>query len=133
MTREEEIINAATEVRMASAETLTSRGTHHSIDDMPFVDKMITYDEVAENAFIKGAEWADKNPNINSLWHTPDEPPEPKKRLIIHCDEKNEWNPIDQLVYYVDPEYPWDRTVKIYSILHWAYAEDLVPNFNEEF
>lgn len=61
MTREEQIINAATEARMASAETLTTRGTHHSIDDVPFVDKMITYDEVAENAFIKGAEWADNH------------------------------------------------------------------------
>lgn len=62
MKREEEIINAATEARMASAETLTPRGTHISIDDVPFVDKIITYDEVAENAFIKGAQWADTHP-----------------------------------------------------------------------
>lgn len=62
MTREKEILNAATEARMASAETLTTRGTHHSIDDIPFIDEMITYDEVAENAFIKGAKWADEHP-----------------------------------------------------------------------
>lgn len=62
MTREEEIINAATEARMASAETLTPKGTHISIDDVPFINKIITYDEVAENAFIKGAKWADEHP-----------------------------------------------------------------------
>lgn len=84
------------------------------------------------DCFEEGAEWADKFPNINSLWHTPDDPPEPKKRLIIHCDEEKEWNPIDQLVYYVNSKYSWDETVKIYNILHWAYATDLVPNFNEK-
>lgn len=82
--------------------------------------------------FRRGVEWADEHPNINSLWHTPDDPPEPKKRLIIHCDEEKEWNPIDQLVYCVNSKYSWDETVKIYNILHWAYATDLVPNFNED-
>lgn len=84
------------------------------------------------DCFEEGVEWADEHPNINSLWHTPDDPPEPKKRLIIHCDEEKEWNPIDQLVYCVNSKYSWDETVKIYNILHWAYAKDLVPNFNEE-
>lgn len=82
-------------------------------------------------SFEAGAKWADKHPDINSLWHTPDEVPQFKKRLVIHCDEENEWNPIDQLVYLDNPEYPWDELVKLYSILHWAYATDLVPNFNE--
>lgn len=132
MTRGEEIINAATEARMASAETLTSRGTHHSIDDIPFVDKMITYDKVAENAFIKGAEWADKHLNINSLWHTPDEIPQYNKRIVIHCNEESEWNPIDNTFYYENSVYTWDKVVELYNILHWAYAKDLVPNFNED-
>lgn len=70
--------------------------------------------------------------DLSQIWHTPDDPPEPKKRLIIHCDEEKEWNPIDQLVYCVNSKYSWDETVKIYNILHWAYAKDLVPNFNEE-
>lgn len=84
------------------------------------------------DCFEEGVEWADKNPNINSLWHTPNDPPEPKKRLIIHCDEEKEWNPIDNTVLYEDSEYPWKELVELYNILHWAYAEDLVPNFNEE-
>lgn len=83
-------------------------------------------------AFIEGAEWADKHPDINSLWHTPDEMPQYNKRIIIHCDEKLEWHPIDNTVHFEDPEYPWSKVVEIFHILHWAYATDLVPNFNEK-
>lgn len=112
MTREEEIRNA----KNTFYERIYEEGFYYDPRD----------------CFEEGAEWADEHPNINSLWHTPDEPPEPKKRLIIHCDEEKEWNPIDQLVYCVNSKYSWDETVKIYNILHWAYATDLVPNFNEK-
>ena len=122
MTREEQIIEAGIEYTMQNNPVCIGG------DNFYEMAKILNRNK----SFEEGAKWADKNPNINSLWHTPDEPPEPKKRLIIHCDEKNEWNPIDQLVYNVDPEYPWNRTVKIYNILHWAYAKDLVPNFNED-
>lgn len=83
-------------------------------------------------AFEEGAKWADKNPNLDSLWHTPDEIPQYNKRILIHCDEKLEWNPIDNTVHFEDPEYPWSKVVEIFHILHWAYAKDLVPNFNEK-
>lgn len=83
-------------------------------------------------AFIEGAEWADNHPNINSLWHTPDDPPESEKRLVIHCDEKMEWNPINNTILYKESDYSWSEIVELYNILHWAYAKDLVPNFNEK-
>lgn len=44
---------AAREARMASAETLTTYGTHTSLDDFTY----LSHDEIAEAAFIKGAEW----------------------------------------------------------------------------
>lgn len=44
---------AAKEARMASAETLTTYGTHTSLDDFTY----LSHDEIAEAAFIKGAEW----------------------------------------------------------------------------
>ena len=47
---------AAKEARMASAETLTTYGTHQSLDDFTG----LSYDEIAEYAFIKGAEWQAK-------------------------------------------------------------------------
>lgn len=60
MKREEEIQRAAEEARAASAETLTTHGTHSHLDDIPFID--LSYDEIAESAFVKGAEWADEHP-----------------------------------------------------------------------
>ena len=60
MKRKEEIQRAAEEARAASAETLTTHGTHSYLDDIPFID--LSYDEIAESAFVKGAEWADKHP-----------------------------------------------------------------------
>lgn len=122
MTREEQIIEAGIEYTMQNNPVCISGDNFHEMSKMLNRNK----------SFEEGAKWADKNPNLDSLWHTPDEPPEPKKRLIVHCDEEKEWDPIDQLVYYEGPEYSWDKTVKIYSILHWAYAKDLVPNFNEK-
>lgn len=47
---------AAREARMASAETLTTYGTHTSLDDFTY----LSHDEIAEAAFIKGAEWQAK-------------------------------------------------------------------------
>lgn len=60
MKREEEIQRAAEEARAASAETLTTHGAHSHLDDIPFID--LSYDEIAESAFVKGAEWADEHP-----------------------------------------------------------------------
>ena len=47
---------AAKEAKMASAETLTTYGTHTSLDDFTY----LSHDEIAEAAFIKGAEWQAK-------------------------------------------------------------------------
>ena len=47
---------AAKEARMASAETLTTYGTHTSLDDFTY----LSHDEIAEAAFIKCAEWQAK-------------------------------------------------------------------------
>jgi len=60
MNRKEEIQKASEESRAASAETLTTHGEHSRIDDIPFIK--LSYDEIAESAFVKGAEWADAHP-----------------------------------------------------------------------
>lgn len=123
MTREEQILNKAIDYSEIEENFLEYDDCGDVCNDKNFIGK----------AFIEGAKWADEHPNINSLWHTPDEVPQYNKKLVTHCDEKMEWNPINHTIYYDDPEYPWDELVKIYNILHWAYAKDLVPNFNEDF
>ncbi len=60
MTREEEIQKAAVEARCAVA-TSASGDNYSSIDDLPFIERKLSYDELIENAFIRGAEWADNH------------------------------------------------------------------------
>lgn len=70
---------AAKEARMASAETLTALGTHTSLDDFTG----LSYDEIAESAFIKGAEWKE----MQSLWISiEDELPNDNQKIIILDD-----------------------------------------------
>lgn len=61
MTREEEIQKEAIEIRCAIA-TSVSGDNYSSIDDLPFIEGKISYDELVEKAFIKGAMWADAHP-----------------------------------------------------------------------
>ncbi len=61
---------AAKEARMASAETLTTYGTHTSLDDFTY----LSHDEIAESAFIKGADWQSKqSPWISVKERLPEE------------------------------------------------------------
>lgn len=61
---------AAKEARMASAETLTTYGTHTSLDDFTY----LSHDEIAEAAFIKGAEWQSRqSPWISVKERLPEE------------------------------------------------------------
>lgn len=70
---------AAKEARMASAETLTTYGTHTSLDDFTY----LSHDEIAEAAFIKGAEWQSKQ----SPWISVKERlPEENENIIIMCE-----------------------------------------------
>ena len=66
--KQEEINKAAEEARRASAETLTTFGTQHYIDDVvALTDMRLSYDEVAESAFVKGAEWVLSQPLCKRL------------------------------------------------------------------
>lgn len=73
MTKEETkqtVKEAAIEARMASAETLTTYGTHTSLDDFEY----LSHDEIAEAAFVKGTEWqAKQSPWISVKERLPDE------------------------------------------------------------
>ena len=122
MTREEQIIEAGIEYTMQNDPVCIGG------DNFYEMSKMLNRNK----SFEAGAKWADKNPNINSLWHTPDEIPQYNKRLVIHCNEKMEWPPINNTILYKESDYTWSEIVELYNILHWAYAKDLVPNFNEE-
>lgn len=81
---------AAKEARMTSAETLTTYGTHTSLDDFTY----LSHDEIAESAFIKGADWQSKqSPWISVKGQLPEDTNEKLVMLvdgtirIAHYDE----------------------------------------------
>lgn len=80
-------------------------------------------------AFREGAEWADNHP-VN-VWHSASEEPKCKELLIVYCDDIGGL-PIDTFIYHGAGDYPWEEVVKIYSIIYWAYAKDLLPKGGEK-
>lgn len=118
-----QIEEAAVEARIASASTLTPRGTHTSIDGIPFVEGKFSYDEISEAAFVKGAEW-----RINSVWHKDkNDVPEEHRNVLIKI--LNDDVDVDYWVEQYNKRYhstdntgiDWDE------VLMWAYIDDLIP------
>ena len=71
---------AAKECRRTTAQSIGVYAQYHSIDECP--NHGITYDEIAEAAFIKGAEWQAKQ----SPWISVKEQlPEENENIIIMC------------------------------------------------
>lgn len=77
-------------------------------------------------AFEEGVEWADKNPDISSLWHDASEEPEGVNCKIL-CQDKYErfWSEkkIGIKLVYKD----WNTYTEIEGVVRWAYIEDLLP------
>ena len=78
--------------------------------------------DLVEKAFIEGAKWADKNIYISSIWNDINIVPSDNKGIIyltkngkigvIKSIKSNNWG------WYVAHKY---------SIIKWAYIEDLLP------
>lgn len=95
--------------------------TYESLDscDIEFINCII-------DAFEAGAKWADANPNsgvvdLSQVWHDAKEEPE-KGKLLIGIDE-------DEVSIYkwVDQDKDWLSLVEWFSLIRWAYLEDLLP------
>lgn len=128
MTREEEIQKAAIEARCAVA-TSVSGDNYSSIDDLPFIEGKLSYDGLVEEAFTKGAEWADTHPaKKQTIWHTPDIEPEPETRIIYTDIGGDEF--VFQTVYRKNRFFGmmkgWEVTVENYKIAKWAYIDDII-------
>lgn len=101
---------AAKEARMTSAETLTTYGTHTSLDDFTY----LSHDEIAESAFIKGADWQSKQ----SPWISVKERlPEPNKEVLLY--DKN------SIRHYV---IGWLRRDKGYNKGMWALSNGWIED-----
>jgi len=127
MTKEETkqtVEEAAIEARMASAETLTTYGTHTSLDDFEY----LSHDEIAEAAFVKGAEWQSKQPPWISVKERLPEEGQPvlirlKDGVIrLACYDIEE----DSNIYFWNDNYAYE-TFRPWDVTHWRE----IPSFDE--
>lgn len=104
------IEEAAKEARMASAETLTTHGTHTSLDDFTY----LSHDEIAESAFIKGAEWKAKQ----SPWHEVSEEPKKGEHICVQVGSGHltSWFATSNI----------RKNFEDYNAIRWAYVSDLI-------
>ena len=82
--------------------------------------------------FEAGAKWADNNPksgliDLSQAWHKAKE--EPKKGECI-LGEYQGGIYQTYLYGYVDCE--WSSYVKVFSLIRWAYVNDLLPKGGEQ-
>lgn len=86
------------------------------------------------DSFIEGANWADKHPNLESLWHNASEEPQIGSNIVV-VDKMGQWWDIQPY----DGEYDdcngltgWRCCVVHYNnIQSWAYIRDLLPKGGE--
>ena len=90
-------------------------------DDRGWTDK--NDKEFVEKAFIEGAKWADNNINIFSIWNDVNIVPSDNKG-IIYLTKKGKIGIIKAIK---SNKWDWYVTDK-YSIVKWAYIDDLLPN-----
>ena len=76
----------------------------------------------------EGLEAADKEPNLERLWHNANEKPHAKEWLLVQLDKDNY-----KILYlkdlYIDM---WCDLCKIFTFIRWAYIEDLLPKGGKE-
>lgn len=110
---------AAKECRRTTAQSMSVYAQYHSIDECP--NHGITYDEIAEAAFIKGAEWQSKQ----SPWISVEDaiPNELAKGM---CQVKYVDGSIDEMAMREVNKwiYPY---IKTRYVTHWK----TIPSFDE--
>ena len=120
MTREEEI-------KCASKDYV-----NYLLDKLEYHNEDYTEDDIRQ-AFEKGAMFADKNPDLSSLWHDASEEPKEHSKIVI-IDTKGAWWNID----YASDDfegyglYGWAFCIAHYNLKIWAYIDDLLPKGGEQ-
>ena len=73
------------------------------------------------NAFKDGANW-----RINSVWHKPEEVPEPYANLLVKC-----LGGYKMWALWTNHIRDWESLVEKNGVIRWAYIDDLIPTEDE--
>lgn len=82
-------------------------------------------------AFLHGAEWADKHPNLESLWRDASEEPHNGSHILMQYNYEGDKELKSFHIKY-DEYMNWQKLIKIYGISQWAYISDLLPKGGEQ-
>ena len=77
---------------------------------------------------IKGLAAADKEPNLERLWHDAKEEPKKNSKIAI-VNTKGEWWNINYSSDVIDDFglYGWDLCKAYFKLKAWAYIDELLP------
>lgn len=78
-------------------------------------------------AFMEGAAWAEKHPNLERLWHNAGEEPELNKWFIAQIGD----DAFDTFVMAMNRNQDWRNWGRGLNIKKWAYIGDLLPKGGE--
>lgn len=97
-----------------------------------YIDTKLNLNKGIKSVFIDGVQWADENPNLESLWHYAIEE-EPKKGEYILVEVVNTLIP-NEIGYHVEYVEEWMiNLMKTEGFkCRWAYINDLLPKGGEK-
>ena len=76
--------------------------------------------------FLDGAVWADKHPNLESLWHDSSEEPKDDNWKILCVDDFGLcW--VGKLANVLGLHNNWGEYTAVEGVKMWAYISDLLP------
>lgn len=78
------------------------------------------------DAFIAGAEWANKHPDLSSLWHDASEEPKDANWKIL-CQDRDDCCWVEKRIDAQLLHQNWNEYTEIEMIVRWAYIKDLLP------
>ena len=111
------MIMAREEVKYASKDYV-----NYLLDKQEYHNEKYTEYDIKQ-AFEKGAEWADKHPNLERLWHDATTQPELNKWFLAQIGD----DAFDTFVMAMDKNQDYKEWANGINIKRWAYIYDLLP------
>ena len=96
---------------------------NYLLDKQEYHNENYTEDDIRQ-AFEKGAMFADKNPDVSSLWHDASEEPNKSAWIISECDSgyiNIDWGSLTSRFWY-----GWGSFVLFHDVRRWAYIDDFI-------
>lgn len=105
---------------------------NYILDKQEYHNENYTESDIRQ-AFEKGAMFADRNPDLSSLWHNASEEPQSNHKNIIY--QTNYHSMYNVHIDFIPTclrsckitSRSWDEFVKEVNMRRWAYISDLLP------